>query len=92
LLLLVYKALLDTQIDQLQNTYRENLQLHKNELMSAFGLTPNSSGYQHKTLTVKGQTHDISWSRFSQHFPSIGTIIFALAGFIALTILFIGRF
>jgi hypothetical protein len=85
-------AKLDEDIAKLKVLYRENIVKHKAQLMQSFKISPSSSGYQQNTLTISQGSFDISWSRFSEYFPSIGAIVFSLAALGALSIVFVGRF
>jgi hypothetical protein len=86
-------AQLDVRIAQGEQTLKDKMSLYKTTLTSQLSfLTPMSSGYSANNLVLSQGSYDVSWSRFSQYFSTIGTIVYALAGLISLSILFVGRF
>jgi hypothetical protein len=86
-------AQLDVRIAQGEQTLKDKMSLYKTTLTSQLSfLTPMSSGYSTNNLVLSQGSYDVSWSRFSQYFSTIGTIVYALAGLISLSILFVGRF
>jgi hypothetical protein len=86
-------AQLDVNIAERQQTLKDNISLYKSTLTSQLSfLTPMSNGYSTNNLVLSQGSYDVSWSRFSQYFSTIGTIVYSLAALIALSILFVGRF
>jgi hypothetical protein len=86
-------AQLDVNIAERQQTLKDNISLYKSTLTSQLSfLTPMSNGYSTNNLVLSQGSYDVSWSRFSQYFSSIGTIVYALCALVALSILFAGRF
>jgi len=81
----------NTKIAGAEITLKENINSYKTSLMAKFNLTVTGSGYQQTNLVLSQGTYDISWSRFSQYFASIGAILYALASLISLSIIFQGR-
>jgi hypothetical protein len=83
---------LDARIADKKQTLINSIDVYKSNLTSQLSfLTPTSQGYSSNDLVITQGSFDISWSRFSQYFSSIGIIVYSLAGLISLSILFVGR-
>ena len=90
--LLSSTAALEFRIVESETILRNNISGYKSDLTSQLSfLTPSSSGYTTNNLQLSQGSFDVSWSRFSQYFSTIGTIVYALSALIALSILFMGR-
>jgi hypothetical protein len=90
--LLSSTAGLESKIIERETILKSNIAGYKSDLTSQLSfLTPSSSGYTTNNLQLSQGSFDVSWSRFSQYFSTIGTIVYALSALIALSILFMGR-
>jgi hypothetical protein len=90
--LLSSTAALEIKVAERETILKNNIAGYKADLTSQLSfLTPSSSGYTTNNLQLSQGSFDVSWSRFSQYFSTIGTIVYALSALIALSILFMGR-
>jgi hypothetical protein len=74
-----------------ESALKLQLTQYKQNISEKFNLSVTGTGYKHTELVLSQGTYDISWSRFSEYFASIGMILYALASLIALSIIFQGR-
>ena len=81
----------NAKVGAAETVLKNQIDQYKTSLMSKFDLSVSGRGYNQTNLVLSQGTYDISWSRFSQYFGSIGAIIYALGSLIALSIIFQGR-
>jgi hypothetical protein len=82
---------IQSEVGDAERALKLQLTQYKENLSAKFNLNVTGNGYKQTDLVLSQGTYDISWSRFSQYFASIGMILYALASLIALSIIFQGR-
>jgi hypothetical protein len=82
---------IQSEVGDAERALKLQLTQYKENLSAKFNLSVTGNGYKQTDLVLSQGTYDISWSRFSQYFASIGMILYALASLIALSIIFQGR-